>query len=317
MEEEYIRYAGFSHLEKLDMVIDNMLSIDPAIRPLDNDEQYGGLIEFPPNDTREFIIVGDLHGNNKNLKAILQHEQNLYKLKDNKAVMIILGDCLHIETVGKLYEMDSSIAIMDIIIRLLNEYPDNVFYVLGNHDTYSERLSKSGIQQGVLFHKALAKKRGRKYVELLQEFFDSLPVVVLHKNFIAMHAGPARGGISRENIINIRSNPDLLWQVTWNRLNETRSYPSKKEYSPYDLERQRMLLNCPPDIPIVVGHNPMWKISNEDSIWIDIVNSKDHVILYSNHETVCTYITFNKTKKYKVKHANLKVKKQKFLLGNY
>ncbi len=317
MEEEYLRYADISTFDKLDLAIDNMLSIDPAIRPLDDNEQHGGLLEFLDDDDREFLIVGDLHGNNKNLKAILQEEQNLYKLQRDEAVLIILGDALHIETVGKLYDMESSIATLDIIIRLINEYPDNVFYILGNHDTYSPRLSKSGIQQGVLFQKALWKKRGRKYVELLQEFFDSLPVFVKHKNFLAVHAGPARGGISRENIINIRNSPDLLWQLTWNRLNETRSYPSKKEYSPYDLDRMRMMLDCPPGITVVVGHNPMWKISNEDSIWVDLLNTKDHAILYSNHEKKCTYISFNDSNKYQIKHANLKQKKQKFLLGDY
>ena len=317
MEKEYLRYSDISTYDKLDMAVDNLLSINPAIRPLDNNNKSGGLLEFSEEDYREFILVGDLHGNTKNLRGILQDEQNLYKLKRDEAVLIILGDAFHRETIGKLHEVESSIAMLDIIVRLINEYPANVYYILGNHDTFSERLSKNGIQQGVLFRNSLYRKRGHEYMDLMQEFFDSLPVFVKHKNFLAVHAGPARGGITRENIINIRSHPNLLWQLTWNRLNETRSYPSKKEYGPYDLDRMRMMLQCDPNIPVIVGHNPMWKISDEDSIWINLLNTTDHVILYSNHEKICTYVSFNNSNEFCVKHAHLKEKKQKFLLGDY
>ena len=317
MVEEYLEYPAISTYDKLDMAIDNILSIDPAIRPLDDNKRYGGLLEFSKEDNREFILVGDLHGNTKNLKAILQDEQNLYKLKRNEAILVILGDAIHFDTIGKLSDMESSIAMLDIIIRLLNEYPDNVFYLLGNHETFSERLSKNGVRQGTLFRNTLYKRRGRRYVELMQEFFDALPVFVKHEHFLAVHAGPARGGISRENIINIRSKPDLLKQLTWNRLNETRSYPSKKEYSPYDLDRMRMMLRCPPDIPVIVGHNPMWKIDDKDSIWTNLFNTENHVILYSDHNEICTYVSIDSSKRFQVKHANLKEKKQKFVLGDY
>ena len=122
---------------------------------------------------------------------------------------------------------------MDIVIHLINDYPDNVFYLLGNHDTFSPRLGKSGIKQGLLHYQELKKQRGEEYVNVMQRFLNILPLAVLHKHFIAFHAGPARGGITRDQLINIRSSvsADLLRQITWNRLNETRSYPSKKEYS--------------------------------------------------------------------------------------
>ena len=317
MEEfQEVRYSDLSYCERLDLAIDNILAMDPFYRPLDSNNQPGGLIEFPEDDPREFLFAGDLHGNKKNLKAILMDEQNLYKIKRNEAVLIILGDAVHVDQVGRLAEMESSIAIMDIVIHLINEYPDNVIYILGNHDTFSPRLSKNGIQQGLLYHKEMMKQRGKKYVELMKEFHEALPIFIKHPDFLAVHAGPVRGGINRESLINIRQHKDLLWQLLWNRLNETRSYPSKKEYGPYDLERMRMMLNVDQSVPVIVGHNPLWKIKSDDSVWIDVLNTKAHVILYSNMPELGTYVSI-KNGEVKVKHANLKLPKKRFLLGNY
>ncbi|MBU2512486.1 metallophosphoesterase [bacterium] len=316
---EYYSYADLSHQEKLQLAIRNILTTDTLIRPLNDNNRPGGLLEFSKEDNREFIIVGDLHANKQNLKAILLDNQNLFRLRNDETVLIILGDAVHDERVGHLHDMETSIEIMDIIIHLINEYPDNVYYLLGNHDTFSSRLGKSGIQQGLLYHNAMLEKRGKEYTNLMQTFFSVLPVFVIHKYFLALHAGPVRGGITKEQIINIRSSVsgDLLWQLTWNRLNETRSSPSKKEYAPTDLDTLRQNLNVPDNFPIVVGHNPMWKWGRDDSVWVDPLGAHNHVILYSNLEQKSTYISFNNTPKYHIRNAKLRVKKQKFLLGDY
>lgn len=191
---EYYSYADLTHHEKLQLAIRNTLTTDSLIRPLNDNNRPGGLLEFPEEDDREFLIVGDLHANKQNLKAILMDNRNLFKMRNDEAVLIILGDAVHDERVGHLHDMETSIEIMDIIIHLLNEYPDNVFYILGNHDTFSSRLGKSGIQQGLLYYNALVEKRGKEYTQLMQTFFNVLPVFVIHKHFLSVHAGPVRGG---------------------------------------------------------------------------------------------------------------------------
>lgn len=315
---DYYAYGELTYYQKLQLAIRNLLSVDMSIRPLNVNHKPGGLLEFPEDDTREVIIVGDLHANKQNLKAILMDDQNLYKLKRNDAIMIFLGDAVHDERVGYLQDMDSSIEIMDIIIHLINDYPENVFYLLGNHDTFSALLGKSGIKQGLSYYNAMLKARGKEYVALMQSFYNSLPVFVVHKHFLAVHAGPVRGGIYRDEIINIRNaaSGHLLKELTWNRLNETRSSPSKKEYGPEDLDAQRKCLGFPPEMPFIVGHNPMWKWGNDESIWVDILDSKDHVILYSNLVSKATYLSFDNSPHYEIKHANLKLQKQKYLLGD-
>jgi hypothetical protein len=212
--------------------------------------------------------------------------------------------------------MDSSIEIMDIILGLINEFPGNVVYLLGNHDSFAPELSKLGIQQGLLYREALLRARGKQYVALMQEFFDALPLFVIHPKFLAVHAGPARGGMTRTELINVRHFENYVWQLTWNRVNETRSTPSMKEYGPEDLDEARRLLGCPRSIPIFVGHNPMWKWGEQDSIWIDALGCHDHVILYATLETKCPYVSIHGSSPYTVKYADLGIKTRHFVLDN-
>jgi len=310
-------YRFLSPTEKLRMAIKNLKLFDKKFRPLNDNGKPGGLVEFPKGESREFIIAGDLHANRKNLKAILQDSKNLYKLTDNRAVLILLGDIVHDERTGHLKEMVSSIRILDIVIHLINRFPQNIVYLLGNHDTLDPQLSKSGIQQGLLFHKTIVKNRGEQYGELMQEFFNLLPVLVKHPNFLAVHGGPVRGGIGRRELINIDYYPECKHQLIWNRINETHSTPSLKEYSPDDLDELRKTLHCPENIPIFVGHNPMWKWGGNDSIWVNILRTHDYVILYSGVEKICPYISVKNSFKYTIKYANLKLKKRKFVLDDY
>jgi hypothetical protein len=303
-------------LKVLRDAVANILSIDSSLRPRASDGAPGGLVEFARTEKREFIIIGDLHANVRNLKAILKDSNNLDKVRQNKAVLLFLGDAVHNDKSGFTYAMDSSIEIMDIVLGLINEFPANVLYLLGNHDSFAPELSKLGIQQGLLYREALLKARGKQYVGLMQEFFDALPLFIIHPKFLAVHAGPARGGLTRTELVNVRHFENYVWQLTWNRLNETRSTPSMKEYGPEDLDEARRLLGCPGSIPIFVGHNPMWKWGEEDSIWIDALGCHDHVILYATLDTKCPYISVQGSSAYTVKYAALELKERRFVLDN-
>ena len=305
------------HLKRLKEAVRNVLAFDGALRPAASDGLPGGLIEFSSREKREFIIIGDLHGNHKNLRAILDHEKNLQKVEQNKAVLLFLGDAVHNDRSGFAYEMESSIETMDIIIGLVNDHPQNVVFLLGNHDSFRPELSKLGIQQGLLYRDALLAARGKQYVSAMQDLFDALPLFVIHPYFLAVHAGPARGGLTRLELVNVRHFQNLVWQLTWNRLNETRSTPSMKEYGPEDLEATRTLLGCPPEIPIFVGHNPMWKWGESDSIWIDVLGTRNHVILYDTLETRCPYISVKGSFNYTVKYADLAIAPRRFVLDDY
>ncbi len=114
--------------------------------------------------------------------------------------------------------MDRSILMMDLILRLKQQFPANVFYIRGNHDSFDPHLSKGGISQGLLMRNRLQKLRGLEYVLEMERFYDLLPYVVVSNFYLACHAGPPRNGVSREDIINIRNNPQLAHELTTSRL---------------------------------------------------------------------------------------------------
>jgi hypothetical protein len=297
--------------------IRNVNAIDPTLRPKASDGKPGGLLEFPKTEKREFIVIGDLHANIRNLNAILKDSDNLEKVREDKAVLLFLGDAVHNDKSGFTYAMDSSIEIMDIIIGLMAEFPRNIVYLLGNHDSFAPELSKLGIQQGLLYREAVLQARGKQYLSLMQALFDALPVFVIHKSFLAVHAGPPRGGITRTELVNARHFETIMWQLTWNRLNETRSTPSMKEYGPDDLDQTRRLLGVPKNLPVFVGHNPMWKWGDADSIWIDVLGCHDHVILYATLDAKCPYLSIKGSAGYTVKYAALEHKERRFVLDDY
>lgn len=312
-----LQYAKLTPLEKLRKALDLVKTMDNKIRPLASDKKPGGLVEFSEKEEREFIVIGDLHANKNNLKRILMDSNNFTKLREDRLVVVFLGDLVHDDRSGYMNKMDSSIEILEIMLHLIERYPKNIIYILGNHDTFSENLAKLGIQQGLEFRRAVTARYGQSYVDLLQQFFDALPVFVKHPCFLATHAGPPRGGINREELINVDHFQNLKWQLIWNRINETRSTPSMKEYGNEDLIQLREDLGCPPDIPVLVGHNPMWKWGGDDSVWINPAGTKNHVILYSNLPKKCPYLSFKNSKKYEVKYADLKLTVRRFVLDDY
>jgi len=90
-----------------------------------------------------------------------------------------------------------------------------------------------------------------------------------------------------------------------------------KEYGPDDLDATRMLLKCSPDIPVFVGHNPMWNWGEQDSIWIDPLGIPRHVILYDTLENRCPYISVKNSFTYSVKYADRATAPRRFVLDDY
>jgi len=126
----------------------------------------GGILELP--DTVTPILVGDLHAQLDNLLTILSGGAFLDSLEKGTAALVILGDAVHSEEPGRLEEMESSLLMMDLIFRLKLQFPDNVFYIVGNHDSFFHELMKQGIPQGLLWEKHVASSRGEEYKTAMQ-----------------------------------------------------------------------------------------------------------------------------------------------------
>ena len=65
----------------------------------------------------------DLHGLVDNLLKILSENSFLEALDRGEAALILLGDAVHPEAAGQLEDMDSSILIMDLILKLKLTFP--------------------------------------------------------------------------------------------------------------------------------------------------------------------------------------------------
>lgn len=251
----------------------------------------GGLVDFPAK--LRPIIVGDLHANLDNLELILGHGGNLEQIAAGKAALIIVGDCVHDDRTGYMKDMKGSVAMFDAVMRLVAAFPSRAYYLRGNHDSFDERLRKSGIAQGLEFRKALVEAKGPGFAELAEEWFESLPMAVIGPGFMVVHAGPVRGGCSRDVLVNIKDYPEAYMQLMWNRVNEFHGSPSPKEYGATDIEMTRELLGLHPGTHFIVGHNPLWNDGNKVGVWKDVIGIKDHHIIYSGSGSRAPYFTLD------------------------
>lgn len=274
-------------IKQLENVITHLMNYKYRIK--DKDNSPGGLIELP--DDVLPIIVGDLHSNKEYLKLIMEDDGNLERLrsKDKEYVLVIIGDAIHNDQTGMMMEQPSSMYILDYIFDIISEFPDRVIYIKGNHDTFDPQLRKSGIAQGMEFKNFLIKTRGEDYTAKIGDFFDCLPFFIKGSNYVITHAGPVRGGITRDELININHDADKAFQLQWNRVHEFRGNPSKREYSEEDIKETLRKLDMPADSDFIVGHNPLWNTGDKTGVWENVIGIKNHHIIYSGTGSLAPY----------------------------
>jgi len=233
----------------------------------------GCLLELPEHITP--IIVGDLHAQLDNLLTVLSENAFLDSLENGTAALILLGDAVHSEQPGRLEEMDSSLLIMDLIFMLKIRYPEQVFFIVGNHDGFHQELMKKGIPQGLLWKKHVIASRGEAYKEQLELFYQLSPLLIITPDFIACHAGPTRRKISRQILVDAHQFPDIVHDMTWSRI-RTSAFPGG--YTPSDVRQFRKGLEVSSEIPFIVGHHPF---TQDDTLWLNAGRINQHHIVIS------------------------------------
>lgn len=251
----------------------NELLLQEPFRPKNSKGVAGGIVELPDQTTP--VIVGDLHAQVDNLLKILSENCLLDALELQTASLIILGDAVHSENVDEMDDFETSMLIMDLIFRLKLAFPENVFYLRGNHDSFDPEINKNGFLQGDLFREQLAKERGEEYVSEMQIFYDRLPYLIHSKSFIACHAGPPRKKVSRKELLDIADNIELAKELTNNRLQRA-NYPAG--YSKSDIKKLRKTLGYSTKVRFIVGHTPLDPFN---SFWLHAGSIKNHHIIYS------------------------------------
>ncbi len=278
--EQLPRREALELLESIDAILE-----EEKHRPRDARGKPGGLVRIPNKMTP--IIVGDLHAQVDNLLTILSQNAFLDELESGDACLVILGDAVHSEIDGQMEEMDDSLLLMDLILRLKVRFPEQIFYLRGNHDSFSEEVAKEGIPQGLLWQKAVLDVRGKAYKKALDRFYALLPYVALSKNFIACHAAPPKTKVTKQMLVDIYRYPGLIPELINNRMYR----PSKPAgYTKGDLKRFRKSLGVERDTPLLVGHTPL---DRSETYWLNVGGMEDHHIIYSAAESwagVCTII---------------------------
>ena len=253
-------------------LVNEHMKTDPYRAP-DSMGNVGSLLKLPGYLTP--IIVGDLHGQLDNLVRILTENAFLSAVQQGTAALIFLGDAVHLEEEGQLEQMESSMAVMDLILCLKSQFPQNVFFLQGNHDGFSPDVMKGGVAQALLWQKYLLEQRGEAYIQALSLFYRQCPLVALSQDFVACHAGPPRSKTSREQLIEAREFPDLVHELTWNRI-RTKGWPMG--YKRGDVNRFRRSLELDEDPPFIVAHYPQ---DGKKTVWPNVGDINEHHIVYS------------------------------------
>ncbi len=232
------------------------------------------------------VLIGDLHGRVDNLLTLLTLGGGLDNLETGNATLIFLGDAVHPDDDGDLADMHSSLIIMDLILTLMIRYPGQVIYLRGNHDGFSEEISKGGISQGKAWSRTLTKHRGIEYRDAMEAFYQDLPYILLHPWFVACHAGPPIQQVEPDHFTNLRQHPKLIRQLTWCRMaknNRPIGYKAKH------IKKFREMLDIPSTTHVIVGHNI---IDYENTLWINAGEIENHHVLYGAHPKKIGWVTF-------------------------
>lgn len=258
--------------------------IEKAIEIIANDtyalknskNRAGGIVQLPEKLTP--VIVGDLHAQVDNLLKILTENYLLECLYANTACLIILGDAVHSEVANEMEDMESSIIMMDLILKLKTMFPGNIFYLRGNHDSFTPDLSKNGIPQGLIMEQQLRELRGEEYVSAMNRLYETLPYLAKSSFFYACHAAPPMMKATYQDLIDIHDRSDLINDITTKRVQRQHYLQG---YNKKDVKRFRKIFNLSKGTPFIVGHTPLDPFG---SYWRDVGGIKNHHIIYSGHQ---------------------------------
>jgi len=257
-----------SDLEKV-----NRIMSQEVCRPKNSKGRPGAVVKLPDEITP--ILIGDLHAQIDNLVNVLCENRFLESLENGSACLIILGDAVHSEIDDQMADMTGSMLIMDFIFKLKIKFPNQVFHVRGNHDSFAPEVSKGGIPQGLLWEKRLTDERGVQYKQAMELYYDQLPYVVLAKDFLACHASPPSRKVNLNKLINAAEDQGLAEQLIQNRIKQP-LYPGG--YTPRDVKRFRKGLGLEPNFPFIVAHNPL---TEKETLWLNVGKIENHHIVFS------------------------------------
>lgn len=250
MEEIYKRKTALNpdeYIKKLDLILEVLSSENPDIREKDRRGISGGVIQL--HEDIPTIIVPDLHARVNFIKNLLEYKienRTVLDLLHNKEIQIVcVGDGFHSERRARdrwllataefekgfkkhRYmdeEMCESLTLMELIIELKIEFPENFHFLKGNHenilneDIEGNRPFGKFTFEGAMVKEWVLKFYGAEFMEKYYCFEKKMPLFVIGKNFLISHAEPKRY-YNKNELVNCYVYSDIIYDLTWTRNNE-------------------------------------------------------------------------------------------------
>jgi len=260
-------------------------------------EVAGSLVDIEIGN-REVYFFGDIHENIDGLERFLNTPDAsgrtlMQKMAANEAVLILGGDIIHTPS-GAPSDMTIAQALLDRILNLHDQLPNNFFVLDGNHHCvfgrYEDLLAKGDdngmiLLQGGGFRDELIGERGIAYARTLQRYFDGIPQVIRirsgEKVLAILGHSPVLFGyrdLSPAQIIGAQFDPNMSRQLTWNRP----IVPGHMDgnYTAADVVRMQRTIGSGPETAVIGGHT-----FNPDGISSDyrpFPQVRNHILLQAS-----------------------------------
>lgn len=227
---------------ELSQTIKSIKTTPEYLRPKDQNNYPGGLLNLPTEN--KVVLIPDLHGRYDFLIKTLQFKENvesIYQQLENKQVTVLcVGDAMHTETNTeqrwrKAYneylnkfetddemrlEMIQNLKTIRIILKLIQYFPKNFFFLKGNHENILNN-NKNGnhefgkfVFEGEMVNSWIKKNYGDDIIHLFFLLEESFPILAISKNFMVSHSEPA-DFYEKEDVINYKVNPNVVEGLTW------------------------------------------------------------------------------------------------------
>ncbi len=223
-------------------------------RPKDKSLKSGGLLDFSSGDFAGIpvIVVPDLHARGKFLFDILEcsipgeNVTVLEMLEAGRVIICCVGDIFHAEGRAKerwkeayldyekfieddfdfetspsmTEEMIENLSLLEMLLLLKTTFPPFFHVLKGNHENilnngdFGNRPFRKFADEGNMVYSYLECAYDQIIPYIIDLYEKNLPVCAVFTNCVVSHAEPLRA-YSREEIINYRKNPDVIFGLTW------------------------------------------------------------------------------------------------------
>ncbi len=251
-----LSYRNGAELPKNEFLIDILNKVltvyeeeESSYRPVADNGEAGGLLDFTKVAPLPVVIVPDLHARPdfmiRLLSCKIKGKAVLDALNEGSIIVVCVGDGVHTERMGADYarwlesfafwqkgridcppmreEIRLGLATMMAVMELKAAFPANFHFLKGNHENVmniegqGDHAFRKFAMEGAMVKDFMQEVYGDVVLHLLRCFETSLPIVAAFDRFCVSHAEP-ECVFSRDEIINYH-NEDLRDEVvlafTW------------------------------------------------------------------------------------------------------